>query len=273
MTSPVGSYRTSGTSTSTSDGDAIVGFIGLAATGVTVWALVCAARITMVAVSLLFQVFSSTPPDGFVVNVFLSALGGIFAGITTAVVRAWPRKPGQVEKSFISALFSKNLAAPKLDGTFFGRVLISGAIGLLVGAITGASGMISFPQFFSDSTAQVFHDTAYPLMAFAAGGFGGPGGDGVLSIIFMILVIVILSICAGCIIGFVLQLVIAALFGGIKGTTKSAVTKMLEEKDPQGSSTESHPIRAGAIKGALTGLLAGVVQASFTAWGIVHFAH
>lgn len=227
----------------------------------------------MAAVSLFVQAFSSASPDGFIVNVVLSALAGVFAGVTIAVVRAWPRKPGDIEKSFISALFSKSLAAPQLDGIFFGRVLISGTIGCLVGAILGASGTISFPQLFSDSTATIFQNTAYPIMAFAGGGFGGPGGDGFLSVIFLILVIVVLAICAGCIIGLLLQLAMAVFFGGIKGATKSAVTAILEEKDAKEPTAQSHPIRAGAIKGALTGLLAGIVQAAFTAWGLIHFAH
>jgi hypothetical protein len=247
--------------------------IGLGVVVIGIWALVCAARVTFATISMVFEIFSSNAPSGLLFNVILSGLSGVFAAAAIAVVRAWPRKPGKLEESFVSALFNKGLV--NSNGDFLKKAFVYGIIGFLAGGICGAGGMTNFPQFFSDSTAQIFRNaSAFPILVFAGGGFGGPDGGGFLALLFLIFVILIISFILGLLAGLIVHLSIAAIAGSVtKGAVKGTITKMLEEKTADEENHDPHPFLSGLKRGAWTGLVAGIMQAAFTAWGIVHFSH
>jgi hypothetical protein len=222
----------------------------------------------LAALSQLIQVIFAGEASEIIGNVVLSAIAGVFAGIAVAVIRSWPRRTIDSTAPFVSALFTKGLAAPQLDNVFWARALIGGIIGFLVGGASGSSGMISFLQFFSESSSSVMQNSLFPLHTFLGGGFGGPGGTGFFELVFLIIVIIIAAVVIGLFSGLLLQLLLAGLGGAAKGATKTYIERILEERT---TDQEPHPIVAGMKRGALVGLLAGVVQAVFTVWGVVKF--
>jgi hypothetical protein len=239
--------------------------IGLAAFGVSIWGIICAARICLASASIVLDVLFGAAPSGIVSSVIMSALAGGFAAITIALLRSFRRKAGSSTTSFLSALFNKGLAGPTLDAAFWGRVLVSGAIGWLIGAMTGASGAINFPQFIGGS-ADAILSISMPLMVFVGGGFSGPGGTGFWSVLFLIFVLIVLGIVIGILSGFIIHLIVAAVAGGTKGATKEVLLRALEDGE---ETPKRHRIRNGVVRGALAGLVVAALEAIFTVWGIL----
>jgi hypothetical protein len=258
-------YRSSSNTTSRTSQNPIAGLLGLGVVSVSIWGLVCAARVILGAVSVIVDVLFGTAPSTLIGSVILSAFAGAFAGIALALLRSLRRKPDAVSKSFLSALFNKGLAG-SFDAGFWGRALISGTVGLLIGAITGASGAISFPQFFNGSASSILSAGSLPLMAFVGGGFGGPGGTGFWSMLFLILVLILMGLIVGILSGLIVHLVVAAAAGATKGATKEAVLRALEESDEE---PQPHRIRNGVVRGALTGIVVAILESIFTVWGIL----
>jgi len=219
-------------------------------------------------IALIFDVLSGTASASLVENLVMSGIAGIFAGVAVAVTRAWPKKAGHTSETFVSALFSKGLAAQTLDGVFWERVLIGGIIGLAVGALTGVCGAISV--FSTDAAANVLRDTTFPIVVFLAGGYGGPGGAGFWAILFLILVIILTALLVGLFAGLIVHLCVLALAGMVKGTTKAMVLEGLGEKSGGETAKKSHPVKAGMVRGMLAGLLTGIVEAIFTTWGVLN---
>jgi hypothetical protein len=267
-----GSHTPHGPTQSTGIGGMIVGAIGLGAIGVSVWGLVCAARITFSALSLLIDIITDGGPSGLVRVVVLNGVAGVLAAAAVAILRSWPRKTGRLSESFVSALFNKGLAAPGLDGVFIGRVILGTIVGFLVGAANGASGFINFPQFVSETHgAEVFRSTVYPIAAFLGGGFGGPGGTDVWSLLFLVIVIILAALLVGLLAGFLLNVVLAGVGGTVKGGTKAYITKILTERTKGERTQEPHPILAGMRQGLLIGLIIGILESIFTILGVVRF--
>jgi hypothetical protein len=269
------SYQSRGTGRASAD----TGFLGLVGgtisigvAVVSVWGLVCAARITLSGLSLLIDTLTNGGPADIVRALVLNGIGGVLGGVAVVVLRSWARKSGHLSQSFVSALFNKGLAAPRLDGIFLGRVLIGGIVGFLVGLANGAAGFISFPQFLSESGGtEVFHNTVYPIVTFLGGGFGGPGGTDFWALLFLLVVIVAAALLIGVLAGFLLHLVLAGVGGTIKGGTKAYVTKILTERTKGEKIEESHPIRAGMTRGLFIGLIVGILESIFTILGVVRF--
>src|ERR1043166_744503 len=166
-----------------------VGFLGLAGVVIGIWALVCAARLILAAISALLA-----PPDwitvpGLAANIFENAICGLFAGLAIGVLMAWGRKPGNLASSFLSALFNKNLAQPDLDALFWGRVVLSGVVGWIVGRTAGGVGIIALPSSWSLNAQTILHATNTPLGRFIGGDFGGPGGTDFFPLLFLFVVI------------------------------------------------------------------------------------
>jgi|SRR6185295_8991994 len=69
------------------DGNPIGAIVGLAAIGVSIWGLVCAAGVTIAAVSLLLRGLSQGIGATIVTNVILGGIAGLFAAVATEIVR------------------------------------------------------------------------------------------------------------------------------------------------------------------------------------------
>jgi hypothetical protein len=248
-------------------GSVIGGAIGLAAASVSVWAIVCAARITISAISLLI-VAGNIPT--LVGNLVLSGIAGAFAGFSVATIRSWPRKSGRLQESFISAIFNKSVGDPNAGGVFWVRILIGGLIGFTVGAMNGSGGILSFPQIALGS-GEIIPDPSSPIAVFIGGGFGGPGGTGILSLLFLIIVVVFAAVLVGFLAGLIYHLLLYALAGMVKGGTKTLVTNALQDRVDKTGAKEHHPVVVGMIRGSLIGLFVGILESIFTTWGVIRF--
>ena len=210
-----------------SDVDPVVGGLSLAAVCVGVWALVCAARLILAAIS-----FALAPPDwitvrGLAANIFENAICGLFAGLAIGIFMAWGRKPGNLGSSFLSALFNKNLAQPDLDALFWGRVVLSGVVGWIVGRVAGSVGIIALPPSWSLNAQTVLHATNTPLALFIGGGMGGPGGTDFFPLVFLFIVIVLLIIVVALLASVLLHLLLWGVMGMSKGAVKAYVVELL----------------------------------------------
>jgi hypothetical protein len=264
-----------GTSDTPNPVELLTGVACLVGAGILIWALVIAAELVFFSAAALIGTVLGQAPDGVISNIILSSIAGVFAGIAGTTIRSLRRKPGSIEKSFVSALFSKGLAAPSLGGLFWAKVMLSTLVGLLVGALTGADGFISFPQAVAGTVEHVF-STHYPLVEFISGGlggsgagFGGAGGMGFWSALFLIIVIIVTAMAIGSLSGLFVHLTIRAIAGATKASTKELVLQSLE--DPAVGESKGHPFGQGIIRGALTGVLVGLIEAVFTLWGISAF--
>ena len=131
-----------GTSNTPNPVELLTGVACLVGAGILIWALVIAAELVFFSAAALVDTMLGLAPDGVISNIILSSIAGVFAGIAATTIRSLRRKPGSIEKSFVSALFSKGLAAPSLDGLFWAKVMLSTLVGLVVGALTGADGKL-----------------------------------------------------------------------------------------------------------------------------------
>jgi hypothetical protein len=259
-------------------GELFIGALGLCGIGILIWALVYAAQFVLVSGFMLVGVVLDASADGLASNIFLSGIAGVFAGIAISTIRSLHRKPGNIEKSFVSALFSKGLAVPSLDGLFWAKVMLSAFVGLLVGAFSGADGFISFPQAITGTAGKMFSSNHIALIHFLSGGFGGSGAGfgghgtiGLWSVLLLIIVIILTTLIIGALSGLFVHLIIKGLAGAAKSSTKELVLQSLE--DPADGEDKGHPIGQGIIRGALTGVLVGLIEAVFTLWGIAAFYH
>lgn len=264
-----GPVRTSST------GNPILGFVGIGAVGISIWALYSAAGVTLSAVSqTLSAVFGEANP-AIVDSLILSGIAGAFAGVAVAALRSLTRKPNRLAESFVSALFSGGLAAPARDRVFWGRVFLGGGIGFAIGAMNGASGILSFLHPFSDSAAAVLQNQAFPIVVLLGGGFGGPGGTGFGGLLFLILVVILAAILVGVFAGPLLNAIIyaaAKATGGMaKGASKAYVIRILRGHDGQSKDGKDHPIAMGVFNGFVTGFIVGLLEAPFMVWGAVTF--
>jgi hypothetical protein len=224
-------------------------------------------------------------------NLVLSGIGGVFAGIAMTTLRAWSRKSRAATESFLSALFSNGLGRPQLDAVFWGRVALGGTIGFAVGAACGVIGIVSFPQFLSESGLDVLRDGTYPIVEFVGGGSGGAGDPGFWSWLWLFVVIVVLTLVLGFFAGLVLHLVVCGLAGLTQAGAESYTISILQERskpradeeddedeDEYGNGWEHdssdeddrpRPIIAGMARGAFTGILTGMIQGIFTVLGFL----
>ena len=253
-------------STSTS-GNPITGLLGVAAFGVFIWGAISAARIIFSAVSGILDVIAVGWMGELAENIVLSAIGGGSAGLVIVAMRSWPKKPNHTTESFVSALFHKGLAAPYLGEGFWFKTLLGGVIGAITGAISGGAGIVNFPQFFSGSAATTMHDHALAIIGFAGGGFGGPEGGGIFSLLALIVVVILIAVFVALIAGFVVHLLLYGLAGATKGASKAAVLHVLKDKEDG----RDQPIMDGLARGFVVGVAVGLLQAGFTATGIIQF--
>jgi hypothetical protein len=201
-------------------------------------------------------------------------VAGVFAGIATVIVRAWGRKPGHLESSFLSALFAKGLETPPYDKVFCGRVLVGGIVGMVVGLVAGASGALSFPQLLSGASHEILTNTAYPIYQTVVGITGGAGAGGEFDwfgLIVIAIALIFMGLLLGVASGFAVHIIMSGIAGLMKGIAKEFIIEVLEEKDKDIRRNEPHPQIAGILRGLLTGLVAGILMAVSTIWGIIRF--
>jgi hypothetical protein len=256
--------------TSTSGNNPISGIIGLAFTALSIWGLVCAARIIFATVSLLLKGLGGGLAATITVNIALSAVAGFFAAVGTEILRQNYRRASKYGGHFISSLFQKRLGESMLDSVFWGRVVIGGCVGLAAGAVNGSMGILNFPQFLWGTAGRIIHESSYPIIAFVGGGFGGPGGTGFFSLAFLVLVIIISAVLAAFLIGFLLHLLMYGIAGMTKGATKAYLTDILRDQSA-GEGKDDHPVVAGMRRGFYIGLIVGIIESVFTVLGIIKF--
>jgi hypothetical protein len=249
-----------------------VGFIVL---GVSILVTITTAAIMMGTFSLLIKLIIHGATANVLQNLLLSVVAGVFAGIATVIIRFWGRKPSHLEKSFLSALFTKGLEAPTYDKVFWGRVFVGGVVGTIVGLITGTSGALSFPQLISGTAHEVLTNTVYPISEFVVNLTGGAGAGGGFDYWFYLIVLAIalmlIGLLIGVVSGFIVYIIMSGITGLVKGGSKEFIIAILEERHETLRNKEFAPLFSGVFNGLLTGLAAGVLMAVSTIWGIVRF--
>jgi hypothetical protein len=236
---------------------------------------VTAAYFTIGAFSSIIKLIAHGAPSYVLQNIVSSALEGIFAGITIATVRSWGRKPGNIEKSFLSALFTKGLELPPYNKVFWGRVFVGGVLGMVTGSVAGATGALSFPQLLSGTAHEVLMGTGYLVSEYVSGLTGGAGAGGGFdywfSLAILAIALILMGLFLGVISGFAVHIIMSSIAGLVKGASKEFIIAVLEEKNKDSSNNNSHPLIAGMVRGLLTGFMAGVLMSVSTIWGIVRF--
>jgi hypothetical protein len=237
---------------------AYLGFIGF-----SLFVAVGAFGVMLQSVPVLIAAFAGTAPPEAVVNITLSAISGLAAGLFIGVLRRCGRKPGHKAKSLVSAVFRAELAAPQWGSEFWFGVILDGIVGVVVGTVTGASGAISIPQLFTDLPHTFLTQTSV-----IAGGSGGAGGPpGLFLILLTMFVIFMCAIIVGIIAGSIVHLLVLGIAGMAKDTAQDWIQRAMEpavyERDPK------HPWIAAAMRhGFAVGATVGMLEAVCTAVGI-----
>jgi hypothetical protein len=257
-------YSSRGPTGPISSGTSITDILAIPVFGIALWALVCAAGVTMSGIAGAVSLIAAGKTADIASNILLNGIGGVFAGLAVVAFRGWSRKPGHTGESFVSALFNKGLMTPELDHIFWRRALLGGLIGGIVGAVNGGAGFLNFPQFLSGSAAAVMHDRTLAITAFIG---GGAGGGGIFSLIFLIIVMIVAAIIVALIAGFLLHLLLYGVAGATKGATKAYIVRALQDKDDG----DQHPISSGLVRGFIVGVATGIFEAVFTTLGLIQF--
>ncbi len=232
----------------------IAGFLMLGVGGASVFALIFAARITFAGLEFFF---SAQPPGLATValhNVIASALSGAFAGIAIAIVRRARVKVPHAAHALVSASF--------LDGGF-GSIALEGIVGLLVGAVNGTSGIVSFAQLLFGSQHVSLRGDFYPIthfVLFGGAGGGGFGGDAFFAMLWFMLVVIMAAILAAVIMGPLVSVLLSGLSGALRGGVESAVAR-------------SSPFKVGIARGLQIGIIVGIIEALCSAWAYWHYHH
>jgi hypothetical protein len=211
----------------------------------------------------LLSVFSHDLPHGAVSMIALSGFAGIFAGIAAAAVKSAPFKVHPLAKSSLSALFNRSLANIRIDGAFWGRIVIGGLVGWMVGAWLASAGFTSVPELFQG----VY--TLGNLIPTASGGFGGePPPANIFGILFLVLLIFLAAPLAGLISGWLVRIALSAFAGMTKGVVKNYIEALLTDPERPASSG----IKDGALGGFYVGLIAAIIQTICSIIGVIRFA-
>jgi len=209
-------------------------------------------------------------PAQFLRSIALSTVAGAVVGVVVTALRVILGRKRAKAEAFTSSLLSKELISPLPVSVVVGRILIGALIGIAAGALAGAAGSVSLPQFLDGSADAVVALPSVAIHVLAGGGFGGPGTDGFFSLAFFFLVILVLVLLSGLAAGFLMTVALWAVGGASKGAAKDFVIKVLGDGGPGVSSKDEKPIIAGLVRGALIGIIVGLLQAGFTTWAVAH---
>lgn len=186
-------------------------------------------------------------------------LTGAFAGIATVAYRAYRKNPSGAEKSFLSALFNGEIG---FDAAFWGRVAVGGTVGLLVGLVASASGAVNPLDWL---TGQPPHLVGTALGQVVLGGAGGGWGDFFGNLLFYGTGLIVLGLLLGVAFGFGIQLLLFAAAGAAKGAAKEYILLILEEAGTREEIQIPKPVASGAVRGAIVGIVVGVLFTLSTA--------
>jgi hypothetical protein len=247
--------------------------LGFAAVGV--WGLICATRLIFAAIG-----FALTPPTwntvpGLAVNILENAICGLMAALAIGIILFWGRKPGKLTESFVSALFNGNLAKPDINAVFWGKVVLSGAVGWTVGRVAGGAGIVALPPTIASSGPVLFGSGKVPLVMFIGGGYGGPGGTDFLPLVFLFVVVFLMIVLLAAVAGTLLHLALYGVAGMTKGGVRAYVLALIKPRAEPGSEPDqsTHPVIVGMQRGFIVGVIVGAFDAAFTTWGAATLTH
>lgn len=242
--------------------------------GLSIVATVFAASLSMRALSLLGRLFTQGAPAIVLQSILLSVAAGVFAGVATVTVRAIRRKTGRVNESLVSALFTKGLEAPQLDGVFWARVLIGATVGMFVGVVAGAMGCLNIPQLLSGASHEILTNPVFPIYESVLRITGGAGGGGEfdwIALVGIAIALILAGLILGVASGLATHIIMASVAGLVKGTAKAFIIDVLIQKDRGLGNVGDTMVFEGFLSGLLVGFVTGVLMAVSTAWGIVQF--
>jgi hypothetical protein len=226
-------------------------------------ALVLAAVPLLSGLGTLLSAVSQDLPHAAVSMIVLSGFAGVFAGVAGAVFKSVRFKVDPMAKSFVSAYFNKSLVDIRIDGAFWGRIVVGGMVGWMVGAWLAAAGFTSVPELVSG----VY--TLSNLIPMHSGGFGGsPPPASLFGILFLLLLAILVGPVAGLISGSLVSIGLSMIAGVTKGTVKAYVEDVLSEPSDRSASA----IMIGAFRGLAVGMVAGIIQAICSALAVFRFA-
>ncbi|MBF0520829.1 MAG: hypothetical protein HQK92_14045, partial [Nitrospirae bacterium] len=195
-------------------------------------------------------------------------------------LKLWANFSSKYSESFLKSIFTKDLIL-RLPH-FFGIILLNLTVGLIVGAIAGASGSISAGNFVVDAlnnsnvTGVILTTPIFAIQhIIVSGGFGGVGsGGGFFALFFILIMIIIQAIIIGIISGILISALQGLLFGVIKGVSysffKSFVLVKYELKDfTSFNDIVIQSMKEGVKTGAIVGFIVGTLQGIFTLIGII----
>lgn len=251
---PQGSRSTSSTSSRMTVRQTIVALAFLVG-------LVLAAMPVLSGLGTLLSALSGDLPHKAVSVIVLSGFAGVFAGFAGAVIKNLRYKVDPLAKSFLSAYFNRSLVDIRFDSAFWGRIIIGGLVGWMVGAWLTAAGFTSVPELFQG----VF--TLDNVVPRASGGFGGaPPPTDFFGVLFLLLFVLLAGPLAGFISGSVVSIALSILAGVSKGIVKAYIEELLE--NPGGRRTR---FKDATMTGLFSGLMVGIIQAICTGIGIIRF--
>jgi hypothetical protein len=229
----------------------------------TLGALALAAVPLLSGLGTLLSAVSQDLPHEAVSMIVLSGFAGVFAGVAAAALKTVRFKADPLAKSFISAYFNKSLVDIRIDAAFWGRLVVGGLVGWMVGAWLTAAGFTSVPELLTG----VY--TLNNLIPMASGGFGGPPPPAnPFGIIFLLLLAILAGPVAGLISGSLVSIALSMVAGVTKGTVKAYVEAVLTDPNNRSSSD----IMIGAMRGLVVGILAGIIQAVCSGLAVLRFA-
>jgi len=248
-------------STSSADVNPILAILSFPIMGAVLVALAVGAYVTLKGLALIVHAEGSGMASVIYENVIATGVAGLFAGAATALIGAMRRKSA-LAQSVISGVFNPKLAAG-FGESFWTLMTIESLIGLIVGALNGGAGIISFPQLLFGSHHLALRGDFYPIAAalFGGGGSGGTGDGSFWSIVWVLLCLVLVVLACALIIGFfagpIVQIAVTAFGGAVKGAAEAAAAR--------------HPLARGIARGLKIGLVVGIIEAVFSAWGYLPY--
>lgn len=252
---PQGSRTTNSTSSPTTVRQAIAMLVFLGG-------LILAAIPVLSGLGTLMSALFGDLSHNAVSMIVLSGFAGVFAGVAGAVIKNVRFEVDPLAKSFLSAYFNRSLVDIRIDAAFWGRIVIGGLVGWMVGAWLTAAGFTSVPELFQG----IF--TLDNLTPRAGGGFGGaPPPADFFGIVFLLLLVLLAGPLAGFISGSVVSIALSMLAGVTKGIVKAYIEELLE--NPRRPAAR---FKDATMTGLFSGLMVGIIQAICTGIGIIRFA-
>lgn len=187
-----------------------------------------------------------------------AALSGLLTGTAVGVVQSLSGIKDKRAETLLKALFSKDLWNGE-EGAWQ-KVVLSAAVGLVVGAAGGAAGILGF---FGTVDASSVMDGGTALRT-VLGPDGGEGGLAAALVAFLLVVLAV--VLHGVLIGALAGVLVGAAVGGIKGALYGAAKEYNAYGNLRERSRIGPAMRTGFANGALSGAIVGLLHGLATAW-------